>query len=163
MKRAILFIALGILSTALFAQPDEKEMKERKEKMEAMKAAYITTSLDLSSKEAQDFWPIYNEREDKVHALRMETRKKMEVLRKAGKKIDDLSDDELKTLMKTQLDNEEKIAQLNKTYHEKFLSILGIKKTAKLYLAEKDFLREIMKKRPPRGPGGPGHPEGPED
>ena len=156
MKRSFLFFALGLISTAILAQPEDADMKEKKEKMDAMKAAYITTSLDLSSKEAQEFWPVYNEREEKVHALRMETRKKMSELRKNGKKIEDLSDDELKAIMKSQLDNDEKIAQINKSYHDKFMAILGVKKTAKLYLAEKEFLREIMKQRPPRGGhGGP--------
>ena len=34
--------------------------KESREKIKTLKIAYITEQLNLTAKEAQDFWPIYN-------------------------------------------------------------------------------------------------------
>ncbi len=36
-----------------------------KDKIKSLKIAFITERLDLSTKEAQTFWPIYNEYEEK--------------------------------------------------------------------------------------------------
>ena len=63
---AFLYIALAGFSSTSIAQTQE----DRKEKIEAMKVAFITQKLDLSSKEAQVFWPLYNDYQDKLQALR---------------------------------------------------------------------------------------------
>ncbi len=57
---------LLFLTVASFAQdrPD-------REKIKALKVAFITERLDLSSKEAQLFWPIYNEQGSKMEDLRV--------------------------------------------------------------------------------------------
>ena len=38
--------------------------------MKAHKIAYITQKLNLTSEEAQVFWPVHNELENKLHELR---------------------------------------------------------------------------------------------
>ena len=37
-----------------------------KERIRAYKTAYITQELDLSSSEAEKFWPVYNEYDKKI-------------------------------------------------------------------------------------------------
>ncbi len=167
MKRILIFSLLAFVSSALFAQngpgpgkgSGPENFKYKKEKMNAMKVAFITDQIDLTTEEAQRFWPIYNEMDKKVEALRMVTMEKMHALKKEGKTVDDLSDAELQKLMLERLDNDEKIAQIKKQYHEKFLKALGTKKTAKFYMAEMDFSRELMKK----SKGGPGPKEADDD
>ncbi len=39
------------------------------EKIKSLKVAFITEKLSLTSKEAQSFWPVYNEFEEKRDAL----------------------------------------------------------------------------------------------
>lgn len=141
----MLFTVLTALTVGMWAQP-KHHLREKKEKVDAMKVAFITRELDLSSEEAQEFWPVYNEMDKQIEALRMATAEKMMKLRDEGKKIEDMSDEELKSMMNERLANDEKIAQIKKEYHEKFLKILGVQKTAKLYLAEMEFARELMRK-----------------
>ena len=42
--------------------------------MEAVKVSYMTVELDLSSRESQEFWPIYNEYKAKERELRKANR-----------------------------------------------------------------------------------------
>ena len=62
MKRLIIPILTLFICFNAYSQRDGK-MQER---IKAQKVAFITERLDLSSKEAQKFWPIYNAFEDKV-------------------------------------------------------------------------------------------------
>lgn len=152
MKKKILSLLFGLLTVSLFAQP-HGHLREKKEKVDAMKVAYITRMLDLTSAEAEAFWPVYNEMDKQIEALRIVTAEKMIALRAEGKEIEDMTDEELTAMMDERLNNDEKIATLKKAYHKKFLKILGIQKTAKLYVAEMEFTRELMRKTrqgPPR-------------
>ena len=66
MKKLFFTIAL-LIATLSFAQHGDK--------IKAYKAAFITEALDLTAAEAQQFWPIYNEHEDKLMDLRKKERK----------------------------------------------------------------------------------------
>ncbi len=68
MKKIILFILLSFLVVGVtMAQPPERPMgphgkgpRPSKENVEALKVAFITRHLNLTSEEAQKFWPAYN-------------------------------------------------------------------------------------------------------
>lgn len=47
----------------------EKMNEEKREKIELYKIQYITEKLNLTSNEAQVFWPIYNEHQKAVKAI----------------------------------------------------------------------------------------------
>jgi hypothetical protein len=61
----MLFLLISSLS---FAQ----DFKERREKVKALKVAFITEKLELTTEEAQKFWPIYNVFDDNQSELRHE-------------------------------------------------------------------------------------------
>ena len=157
MKPIILLALAAIFSLPMLPQPSD--LRGKKAKMDAMKAEFITRELDLSPQEAQQFWPVYNELDKKIENLRIGLAEKFIAIKNDGKTLDDLSDAELTALMNQRLSNEEQIAKLKREYHDKFLKVLGIKKTAKLYLAEMDFARELMRQSRGRHPEGGGRPE----
>ena len=64
----ILPIILLFISTVSFSQ----DFKEKREKVKALKVAYITEQLELTTEEAQKFWPLYNAFDDKQSELRHE-------------------------------------------------------------------------------------------
>ena len=71
---SILIVAM-LMSTIAFGQKHQQQGKRpTKEKIKAMKISYITSELDLSPKEAQVFWPIYNEFEAKMEGFHKERR-----------------------------------------------------------------------------------------
>ena len=61
----ILFL---FLSFNFYAQGER--FKEKREQIKAMKVAFLTTELNLTSSEAEKFWPIYNTFDDKQFELR---------------------------------------------------------------------------------------------
>jgi len=58
-------ILLLLFPTVLFSQDKE----QRIERIKALKVAYISEKLDLTSIEAEGFWPIFNQFEDKQNQL----------------------------------------------------------------------------------------------
>lgn len=148
-------IGLTFISQSLFAQKPNRS--DRKEKIQAMKVAYITKKLDLTTEEAEKFWPVYNayekKREDNHKRLR-DNHKKMEV-------IDELTDAEVTEMVDLGLDVMEKGYLIHKEALKKYKSILPIKKVAKLHKAEKDFKKDLLRTlKNKKGKGG-GHPIGP--
>ena len=156
----LLFILSFLATTISLAQPGQGNKKDRAEKIKAEKVAFITSELDLSSKEAEKFWPIYNEYEAKVEANRRAHRKEVKKLRE----YDELSEDEAYSITEKLLKLEVEGSKIRQDYLVKFAAALGKKKAAKVYHAEEKFKRELLKKikkgnhqRPYDGPppGGP--------
>lgn len=152
-KIVSLMLILLIISSALIAQEQKKEeqkqkneikkqnLQERKQKIEAQKVAFIATQINLTTQEAQVFWPVYNE----YQAKREELTKSLRANNKDKKKIDDLSDIEAAKMADDMIINEQKMLDLKKEYHAKFKSVLPIKKVVKLYDSEKQFRRVLLK------------------
>lgn len=125
--------------------------QEKKENIEAMKIAFLTNKLDLTPEEAQIFWPVYNQYNDKLQELRKKRRLDE---REAKKNFEDLSDKELEQAMDNDLAFRQKELDLQKEYNVKFKAVLPIKKVSKLYAAEEQFKRVLLDKlkdRPPVG------------
>ena len=144
MKRIILIAStLFVASQIGFAQPNQSNKGDRKEKIEAMKVAYITDKLDLTPKEAQQFWPVFNEFDDKLKDLRQGRKKDT---KDGMDNLDQLSDKEVETLIDSEIGYRQRELDLLKEYHAKFKAVLPARKVAKLYRAQEDFKRELLKK-----------------
>jgi hypothetical protein len=137
-KRYINFVIALLFAFTISANAQE----DRKEKIEAMKVSFITQRLDLTSKEAQVFWPLYNELQDKLQAARKAKRKEAKQTRGD---IDAMPDAEVEAIIDSEIAAKQMEAELAKEYHTKFKQLLTVKKVAKLYRAEDDFKRELLK------------------
>jgi hypothetical protein len=158
MKNLLLIIAL-IVSAGVFAQPDDRGPKhDRKDRIKAHKIAFISSELELTPKEAEKFWPVYNECEAKVDKVRKERRGYLKKL----KGLEELSDEDAFNLMEKVFDTESSESALRKEYLGKFAAVIGKKKAAKVFIAEEKFKRELLKKikkgnHGPQHEGPPGH------
>lgn len=123
MKKLLLFVLLLTGTTSLMAQ------QNRDEKIRALKIAFLTERLQLTSTEAQKFWPVYNKYEAEVEKIRLE--------RRQG----------------SVLDNEERLLEVRKKYNSSFEKILGKEKTNTLFKAEQDFRNVLIKRLRSRGQG----------
>jgi hypothetical protein len=128
------FFLLGNLG--LMAQEQTKE--EAKDDREARKIAIITEKLALTPDESKVFWPIHKEFEKEYKALRKNFKKTKE----AGKKMDELNDDEVDKILLESFDFKQKQLDLKKIYHLKYKEVLAIKKIAKLYHLEHKMQKE---------------------
>ena len=63
-----------------FAGIAQQLSPEQQEKYEALKVAFLTEELSLSSKEAQAFWPVYNEMDEKLTEIRQAKGRMSEML-----------------------------------------------------------------------------------
>lgn len=136
MKTIVVSMALLLTSFSSFAQPDE-----RREKIEAQFVAFVTQKLDLTSEEAQQFWPIFNEYEDKMKEIREQKHDLME----QGKK-EDATDKDIEALLSKNFELRQQELDLEKEYNSKFLSVLPARKVGKLYMAREQFKRMLMER-----------------
>ncbi|MFN0049804.1 MAG: hypothetical protein ACKVOU_11840 [Cytophagales bacterium] len=112
-----------------------------KDKMEAIKIGFLTDRLDLSSNQAASFWPMYNE----YSAKRKELKSKIAAL-SMEKQIDQLNEDQISQDIKTLFSFKEAKIQLEKEYMLKFTKIISQRQAAKLYYAEREFVKILLKK-----------------
>jgi len=142
MKNIILILLLVL--TAGMVQAQAQTPKER---IQALKISYITRALHLTPEEAQKFWPLYNEYQDKLELLKKDRRA---ATFERWKKDRDLSDAEIEEALDQYLAYNRKELDLQEEYIEKFKTVLPVKKVAQLIVAEERFklvLLEELKKR----------------
>tara|TARA_R110000765_G_scaffold29758_5_gene70852 strand:- start:1178 stop:1615 length:438 start_codon:yes stop_codon:yes gene_type:complete len=131
-------LSLFMLFTAISFGQHKKDW----EKIKSLKVAYITEKLSLDSKEAQKFWPIYNEYEEKRHAL---IRKEHSQIKDKLENSDDLSEEDAKKLLTLKISIEEDEEELDKAFLMKVSKVTSAKKALLLLKAEEDFKRDLIK------------------
>jgi len=136
-------LALLVLGTSLGSIAQEKGTEIKKENKKAEKIAFISTKLELTTKEAEKFWPVYNESEAEFKLLKKEHRAAMG----EKKKISEMSDGEVEKLLYTGLEIQQKELEIRKKYLVKFKEVLPIKKVAKLTRIEHEFRKRNFPKK----------------
>lgn len=139
-------ILLVLATTALYGQN-----RPVRDKIKTLKVAFITERLNLTSEEAQVFWPIYNEHEDKIEALK---RKERLDIRARLVDFDGLSEKEADALLKDLIALENEKHQLNVAFLEKMNRAITSKKTFLLIKAEEDFKKRLLQEMRNRRRGG---------
>ncbi len=112
----------------------------KKEKIEALRIAFITQRLDLTSKEAQVFWPVYNEYLDKLETLRKSFKQQYN----KNTDFDFKTDKEAEAYINAEINLKQKEAEYFKEYYERIKKVLPLKKVAQLRRAEEDFKKELL-------------------
>lgn len=152
MKRALIFSAIFFLSMNLWSQ-----RQGELQKIKAFKTGYLTQELDLSSEEAERFWPIYNEYEKKIFKLRVEKRKaERDRINELGGP-EALTNEEAESILEDLFENESSVLNLKKKLYQELSTVLSPKKKLKLLKAEGDFNRRLLSEFKRRGPGRQGN------
>ncbi len=136
MRKIIFQILILLISFNASAQRDFN-MQER---IKAQKVAFITERLNLTPKEAQQFWPIYNAFENKIQSFRKNDLKKVREAMRRG----NLSDKEAQQVLAQFMDVEEKIHQAKKELVKDLQSAISPQKIIKLKSAEDAFNKKLM-------------------
>ncbi len=132
-----------IFTIALLTSFSVVSQESKADKVEAMKVGFITNKLELTAKEAQTFWPLYNEYNSKLEKLRKTKKSDFDELKNKG---ENLTDKELESFMNEIFATKQKELDLQKEYYEKYAKVLSVKKVALLYQAENQFKRELLRK-----------------
>tara|TARA_R110000796_G_scaffold35017_3_gene90144 strand:- start:123377 stop:123826 length:450 start_codon:yes stop_codon:yes gene_type:complete len=112
------------------------------EKIKTLKIAFLTERLNLNSKEAQAFWPVYNDYEAKRESLR---EKGHTQIRSKLKDSENLSETEASKLLDQFIKYEEEEEELDKNFLTKISKVISAKKTLLLLRSEEDFKRQLIK------------------
>ncbi len=116
-----------------------------RERIKAFKVAYITEQLNLTSKEAQKFWPIYNEHQETIETLRIKERRAMASI-KGPNQIDNISDQQAGDLLNNYVNNVEQKSKARQKLIKDLQNVLPKKKILKLVKAEIGFNKRMLDK-----------------
>lgn len=139
MKRALIWIVVLAFAPLVWATGG-CDQRLSKEEFRARQQAYITEKAGLTAAEAEDFFPLYFELQDRKHQLNDEAWKLMREGKKEG--VTEARYDEI---MESVYDARIAADRLEKSYYGKFKKILSSKKIYLVQQAEMRFYRELLR------------------
>ena len=130
-----------LLSVTIYGQ--NERLKEKKDQIKAMKVAFLTSELNLTSVEAEKFWPVYNSYDDKQFELRHQKMKTYAKKLNEGS-LDNMSDKEALAFLNQIESTDEELYSIRKKFNSALRNILPPTKILKLRKSEVDFDRKLL-------------------
>jgi hypothetical protein len=132
MKRGILFLATLVMISVnnVISQTPPRE------KLDAYRIAFFTKRLNLTSQEAEKFWPVYNEFQSRKNALQLD---RSAIIRSFNQNELNMTEKEMTESADKLIALEVQEASLAQEYHRKFKEILSPVKVMRLYQAENQY------------------------
>ncbi|SHL01329.1 Spy/CpxP family protein refolding chaperone [Hymenobacter psychrotolerans] len=149
LRNLLMLCLLASVPAGARAQADNAR-QGRLNQLETAKIAYITEKLALTPDQAQRFWPVYNE----FTAKRRDVNRRMRQLRTDDPEAQ--SDQQIRESLSQALALRQQEVSLEKEYFEKFQKVLTIRQVGKLFMAERQFTKEVLKRVTDRRGGRPG-------
>lgn len=138
--KKIIPLFLVLISFTAFAQPPGTGRNNKR--IKALKIAFITDRLDLSEKEAEKFWPIYNKFDDAEAKLKFRDLRAIKA--KVRNKFDSLSDAEAAQMLEEIIAIEDELYKIRAKYISELKTILPAKKIMLLKAVEDEFNRKML-------------------
>ena len=137
--KKLLSIAFLLITTIGFAQPGGK-MRER---IKSQKIAFITERLNLTTEEAQEFWPIYNAFETKTERIRSQ---ELRVIRQKMRQNPEMSNTEAEKILANLMDAEDRMYQAKVNLFNTLKDVLPAKKIIQLNAVEDEFNKKLLER-----------------
>jgi len=130
MKKLLIMLAIFLgVSVFAVAQDDNADDDKQGGRVYTLMVAYLTKELNLTTEEAQKFWPIYNQYRSEIRKTRIDG----------------------KTNKKTEIEIDENLLNIRKRYEGEFTKAVSKEKVNRLFKAERQFAtviqRELMERR----------------
>lgn len=138
-----LILFLFCISNLILAQRPQEGMGGKKEMIESLRVGIYTKVLKLTVKEAQIFWPLFNESQEKQEEIRKSIKKEKMVIMHD---YNTLTDKDIDKVMKRIFAYEQQELDLKIKYTEKFMEIIPIKKVVLMQKAERMFHKALLDK-----------------
>jgi hypothetical protein len=146
MKKKIRLLTIILLTCSLIPLLNAQERKGREEHIEkfrSMKIAFITERLELTTEEAEQFWPLYNEYEQTKREI---SRKGHLRPRNMDERLGDMTEREAEEKINEMMEARKKETELAEAFQEDLKGILPPKKILKLYIVEIQFREYMLRK-----------------
>lgn len=137
---------LLILFSILLFTTQTNAQKGKSDQLKTLKISYISEVLELTSDEAQNFWPIYNKHQDKIHKLRRIKQKELIEKIKSSGGIDALSEKEAEKILDEFMAIENNIQVEQSKMYSELRQVISVKKVLKLHRAENEFNRKLIQR-----------------
>ena len=137
MKRDIIIL----IYQAIFPLIQVTAQNPNLEKLNAYKIAFFTRRMNLTSQEAEKFWPVYNEFQDKRNAIQTE---RQALNRNFNQNELNMTEKELIEAGDKHVSLQVQEASLAQEYHKKFKEILAPAKIIRLYQAENQYRLQLL-------------------
>lgn len=136
-KFLILFMLMGGLGISRMTA-----QKNRLELIKEEKMIFINEYCKFTDDEAKKFWPLHDEMQDKLKEIKRSMRRELRDIKDKG--VDNVSETDLKKAMDNRKGYEQKQLDVKWEYNDKFVAIVGVKKTAKFYEGEIAFRKKLL-------------------
>lgn len=129
MKKIIFSLLFIVIAAFGFAQPPGGG-QPKGEKVKALYVAFITESLNLTSSEAQAFWPIHAQYDAEIRTVKDEA---------------------------SELDRQQAILNIKRKYQDRFAKVIGNERTNEFFIKDGEFRKRMIDRlRTMRQQGGGG-------
>jgi hypothetical protein len=137
MKRKIFVFTI----LAIFCAMNISAQSAGRERLDAYKIAFFTKRLNLTSQEAEKFWPVYNEYQDGKNRIQLE---RQELNRNFNQNELNMSERELSEAGDRLVGLAVREAALAQEFHNKIKTILSPVKVLRLYQAENQYRLQLL-------------------
>lgn len=142
MKKWTVLIACMLVASSAHAQfyddTDPGDQGPLLERVRAQRIAFITDKMGLTPGEAEKFWPVIREFEEKERA----TRKKY----RPFKRVEDFTDAEAEEALVKRMDMEAELLGLKREYSKKLLQVISARKLLRYHRADLEFKKHILER-----------------
>jgi hypothetical protein len=104
-------------------------------KIQAVKEGFISRQLNLTTEQAQRFWPVYRQYQNEVWNVKQLKRLNNSAAQANGSEQ-----------IKKDLDYEAQLVDIKKHYNDEFLKVLPPEKVSEIYKSERAFTDELVRR-----------------
>lgn len=137
MKRGLLILALTMI---IF--PARSQNNQGRERLNAYRIGFFTKRLNLTSSEAEKFWPVYNEFQAQRAQIQLE---KQKLIRTFNQDEGSLSNSQLAEIGDKLIGTVVAESQLAVSFHAKLKQVLPPAKVIRFYQAENQFRLQLLR------------------
>jgi hypothetical protein len=136
--KKIFLITFILLITNVFSQNKEKNIQ----KIKQLRIAFISQKLDLTTAEAEKFWPVFNTFDDKQTELR---KQKKIIMNKISDDKIAISESEMTKILSDSENNESALQNNRKQFVKELQGVIPVKKILLLKQLEEEFKSQLLK------------------
>lgn len=133
MKKLIFGTLFMFLATMAFTQTADDYIEVLRSVLKTEKKAAIAEVMQLSDQEAEIFWPLYNEFNDKMYTVQS---KRVKLIKDYAANYATMTDEKADELWTSAMNFRQESLNLTKTYYKKFKKVMPAGKAAKYFQAE---------------------------
>lgn len=137
-KKLVAICLSLILMPSIIAQ-----VGQNLERVRAERIAFFTERMELTTSEAEKFWPVYNDYNSRKEKLNEEGRM---LIRYVSNNSQNMENAEIQESLNNYVEIQKKTNDLFVAYNQNFLEILPASKVLKLYIAENQFKQYLLRK-----------------